>query len=265
MSNTLPVEGSGTANAGVQSVERAVKILTVLARNGGAGVTELARELGVHKSTAFRLVTTLEHGGLVEQTDIRGRYHLGMGILRLASATTARLNVVAEARPICRNLSLATGETVNIAVLSERSALYLDQFAGASALQPHNWVGQHIPLHATSNGKVLLSSLAEDELDLMLASLPLPKYTDKTITDETQLRHELGIVRRQGFAVAIDEMEVGLSALATPIQNAHGETVASLSLSGPTFRLSESRIMEALPRLTSAGEEISTRLGWVAR
>ena len=82
-----------------------------------------------------------------------------MGILRLAGATTARLDVVQEARPICRRLAATTGETVNIAVLSGNSALYVDQVAGASSLQAHNWVGQHIPLHATSNGKVLLSEL----------------------------------------------------------------------------------------------------------
>ena len=144
---------------GVQSVDRALTILEVLARIGEAGVTEIAGELGVHKSTAFRLVATLEAHRLVEQTGDRGKYRLGVGVLRLAGATTARLDVVQEARPVCRQLAADTGETVNIAVLSESSALYLDQVAGSSALQPHNWVGQHIPLHATSNGKVLLSGL----------------------------------------------------------------------------------------------------------
>ena len=152
-------ESSAVTGAGVQSVDRALAILEVLARIGEAGVTEIAAELGVHKSTAFRLMATLEAHRLVEQTSERGRYRLGVGILRLAGATTARLDLVQEARPICRQLASDTGETVNIAVLSESSALYLDQVAGSSALQPHNWVGQHIPLHATSNGKVLLSGL----------------------------------------------------------------------------------------------------------
>ena len=146
-------------SAGVQSVDRALSILEVLARVGEAGVTEIAGELGVHKSTAFRLVATLESHRLVEQSSDRGKYRLGVGVLRLAGATSARLDLVQEARPICRQLAADTGETVNIAVLSESSALYLDQIAGSSALQPHNWVGQHIPLHATSNGKVLLSGL----------------------------------------------------------------------------------------------------------
>ncbi|HET6627239.1 MAG TPA: IclR family transcriptional regulator [Nocardioidaceae bacterium] len=257
MSNTVEAPGA------VQSVERAVTILEILARAGEAGVTELAGEIGVHKSTAFRLVSTLEQGGLVEQSEDRGKYRLGVGILRLAGATTARLDVVQEARPICRKLSADTGETVNIAVLSDRSAFYLDQFAGASALQPHNWVGQHIPLHATSNGKILLSGLPDDEVTRIVPSLPA--HTDKTITTRRALRSELEKVRAQGFAVAIDELEVGLAAVAAPIRNAHGDVIASLSLSGPTFRLDEARVAELMPLLTSAAEEVSHRLGWGAR
>ena len=145
---------------GVQSVDRALRILEILARSGESGVTEIAAALEVHKSTAFRLVATLEQHGLVEQVEGRGKYRLGVGLLRLAGATSARLDVVQEARPLCKQLAAATGETVNLATLSGNSALYLDQVAGPSALQPHNWVGQHIPLHATSNGKVLMAWLS---------------------------------------------------------------------------------------------------------
>jgi DNA-binding IclR family transcriptional regulator len=244
----------------VQSVERAVTILEVLARTGGAGVTELAVELDVHKSTAFRLVSTLEQRGLVEQAEQRGKYRLGVGIVRLAGATAARLDVVQEARPVCRRLSADTGETVNIAVLSDRSALYLDQFAGASALQPHNWVGQHIPLHATSNGKVLLSGLAQEDVDRLLPSLS--GFTEATITSPGTLRRELEEVRARGYAVAIDELEVGLAAIAAPVRDAHGEVVASLSVSGPTFRLEGQRLEALVPLLVTASGEISHRLGW---
>ncbi len=248
------------ASGGVQSVGRAITILEALARSGELGVTEVAGELDVHKSTAFRLMSTLEGRGLIEQTDERGKYRLGVGLLRLAGATTARLDVVQEARPICRALAASTGETVNVAVLSESSALYLDQVAGSSTLQPHNWVGQHIPLHATSNGKVLLSGLGEEELDEVLGSLPA--YTDLTITKRSALRGELDVVREQGHAVAVDELEVGLTAVAAPVRNAHGDVIASLSVSGPTFRLDEARLSTAIPLLEQAAAEISHRLGW---
>jgi len=254
---------SNTTEAPVQSVERAVTILEILARAGEAGVTEMASEIGVHKSTAFRLVSTLEKSGLVEQSEDRGKYRLGVGLLRLAGATTARLDVVQEARPICRKLSADTGETVNIAVLSDRSAFYLDQFSGSSALQPHNWVGQHIPLHATSNGKVLLCELPDDELARIVTSMP--SYTENTITTKKRLRRELEEVRVQGYAVATDELEIGLAAMAAPIRNAHGDVIASLSISGPTFRLGESRLRELQPMLIEAATEVSHRLGWGAR
>lgn len=245
---------------GVQSVDRALSILEGIARVGVAGVTEIAGELGVHKSTAFRLVATLEAHGLVEQTAERGKYRLGVGILRLAGATTARLDVVQEARSVCRKLAAETGETVNIAVLSEHAALYLDQVAGSSALQSHNWVGQRIPLHATSNGKVLLSGVAPEELDDFLGALPA--YTELTITRKSKLRKELDHAREVGHAVAVDELEVGLTAAAAPIRNAHGDVIASMSVSGPTLRLDRERVDEVVEQLVVAADEVSYRLGW---
>ncbi len=244
---------------GVQSVDRALTILGILARLGEAGVTEIAGELGVHKSTAFRLVATLESHGMVEQNEDRGKYRLGVGVLRLAGATTARLDVVQEARPVVRKLAADTGETVNVAVLSDRSVLYLDQVAGQSALQAHNWVGQHIPLHATSNGKVLLSGLSPAEVDQRVPRLTA--YTPTTVTSRARLRRELVEVREQGYAVAVDELELGLTAIAAPIHNAHGDVIASLSVSGPTFRLGEARVKEVVPVVTDAADEVSRRLG----
>jgi DNA-binding IclR family transcriptional regulator len=244
----------------VQSVDRALTILEALARAGVAGVTEVAAELDVHKSTAFRLMSTLECHDLVEQTGDRGKYRLGEGVLRLAGATTARLDVVQEARQICRRLAATTGETVNLAVLSGHSALYLDQVAGSSSLQSHNWVGQHIPLHATSNGKILLSELDETRLQQVLSSLP--GYTDRTITRRATLLRDLAEVRERGYAVAVDELEQGLTAVAAPIRNAPGDIIASMSVSGASFRLNGEPLETAVKETISAAAEVSSRLGW---
>ena len=256
-----PAENGTTAP--VQSVDRAITILELLAREGESSVTEIAAGLGVHKSTAFRLLATLETHRLVEQINDRGRYRLGVGNLRLAGATTARLDVVSEARPVTRQLAADTGETVNITVRSDESAHYLDQAAGNSALQSHNWVGQRIPLHATSNGKVLLSELSEE--DLAEAVPHLPRYTGHTITARQQLRDELDDVRRLGYALAVDELEDGLTAAAAPIRSAHGDIIASMSISGPTFRLTRARLDETVPMVVAAALEVSHRLGWGRR
>lgn len=245
----------------MQSVDRALTILAVLARMGEAGVTEIAAELAVHKSTAFRLITTLESHDLVQQTEDRGKYRLGMGLVRLAGASTARLDVVQEARPVCRRLAAECGETVNIAVLADGAALYVDQVAGGSGLQSHNWVGQHIPLHATSNGKVLLCELSRAEVDRLVDRLT--SYTDRTITRRGDLHRELARVREQGYAVAADELERGLTAIAAPVRSAHGEVVASMSVSGPTLRMSGSRVEDLVPVLVGAADAVSERLGWL--
>ncbi|MBM6405182.1 IclR family transcriptional regulator [Phycicoccus sp. CSK15P-2] len=246
------------AGSTVQSVDRAVTILELLALHGEAGVTQLARELGVHKSTASRLVSALERRRLVEQVEERGRYRLGVGILKLAGATNARLDLAQEARPVVRRLAGETGETVNLAVLSGGAALYVDQVAGASSLSTYNWVGQHIPIHATSNGKVLVSELVEPELGRTLGELVA--YTPATITERTRLDAELARVREQGWALATDELDVGLTAIAAPVRDEHGDVVASVSVSGPTFRFNPQRVEEIVPLLLAATREISAHL-----
>ncbi len=258
------MSNAGTeTTGGVQSVDRALRILEILARTGESGVTEIAAALEVHKSTAFRLVATLEQHELVEQVGGRGKYRLGVALLRLAGATSARLDVVQEARPLCKQLAATTGETVNLASLAGSSALYLDQAAGPSALQSHNWVGQHIPLHATSNGKVLIAWMSDAELRELLGRLPA--YTEATITSKSQLRKHLEHVRECGYSVAVDELEVGLTAIAAPVRNAHGDVICSMSVSGPTFRLGPDRVQEVVPLLVEASEELSHRLGWGVR
>jgi len=245
----------------VQSVDRAIQVLEIMARDGESGVTEIAVQLDVHKSTVSRLLASLEARALVEQNSERGKYRLGMGILRLAGATTARLDVVQEARPFAKALAAATGETVNVAVLADSAALYLDQVAGSSALQPHNWVGQRIPLHATSNGKVLLSGLDEDQLPSVLDPV-LQRFTPATVTDVEELAAQVALVRTNGYSVVVDELEVGLTAVAAAIRNAHGDVVASMSVSGPTFRFGETQVRDAVEAVRAHAWEVCLRLGW---
>jgi DNA-binding IclR family transcriptional regulator len=247
----------------VQSVDRAVAILEILARDGEAGVTEVARELGVHKSTASRLLAALDRRELVAQDTSRGKFRLGVGLLRLAGAAGRGLDLVQESRPVCRALAQEVGETVNLAILSGRAALYLDQVAGPAALSPHNWAGQRIPLHATSDGKVLLAYLPEAELAERLAT-PLARFTDRTITAAADFARLLAEVRRQGYGTAVEELEAGLTAVAAPVRNAEGTVVASISASGPSFRIPPDRIPALASSVRLAAAAVSRRLGWIA-
>ena len=216
----------------------------------------------MHKSTAFRLVATLEGHRLVEQAGDRGKYRLGVGVLRLAGATTARLDVVQEARPVCRQLAADTGETVNITVLSESSALYLDQVAGSSALQPHNWVGQHIPLHATSNGKVLLSELLDADCSDRLLPHAAVRSPPRPSPAGPSCARSWTWSASRATRWRSTSSRSGLTAVAAPIRNARGDVIASMSVSGPTFRLGRAPRRGRSGRLIESALEVSLRLGW---
>ena len=169
--------------------------------------------------------------------------------------------MVQESRAIGERLAAAVGETVNVAILDRDEALYVDQMAGPSALQAYNWVGRRVALHATSNGKVLLAHAPAGRLE-ELAAGPLRPFTERTVTDVRRLGEELDGVRARGYATAVDELEMGLTAVAAPVFNVEGVVVASMSVSGPTFRLPAERLPEVAGQVMAAAEQISSRLGW---
>jgi DNA-binding IclR family transcriptional regulator len=248
---------------GVQSVDRAISVLEILARRGEARVTDVAAEISVHKSTAFRLLGALEERGLVEQDTDRGRYRLGFGILRLAGAVSARMDVTRHGRPVCERLARDFGETVNIAVLQAHYAVNVDQVVGAAAISAQNWVGQLTPLHATSSGKVLLAHLGEQRRAELLAAGGMPSYTEATVTTSADLDKHLALARERGYATTVEEYEVGLNAVAAPVRAHHGEVVAAVSASGPAYRFSTARMEEVAPVLVAGAGEISHRLGYL--
>jgi DNA-binding IclR family transcriptional regulator len=249
--------------AGVQSVGRAVQILEILARRGGAGVSEIAVDLGVHKSTVFRLLSALEEHGLVGQAVHRGKYQLGFGILRLASAVPGRLDLVRQGRPVCEDLAHSMAETVNLAVLRSHYAVNLDQVRGPAAVSAHNWVGQLTALHATSSGKILIAFLAPEEQSRLLDESGLKSYTPSTITSREELSRQLGQAREDGWAHTLGEYEVGLNAMAAPIRDHAGEIVGAVSVSAPAYRMDLDRMTALSAELVEGANRISNRLGYL--
>ncbi|MGW0734893.1 IclR family transcriptional regulator [Streptomyces sp. NPDC002851] len=247
----------------MQSVDRAISVLEILAHRGEAGVSEVAAEIDVHKSTAFRLLGALEVRGLVEQAGERGKYRLSFGIVRLAGAVTGRIDITQQGRPVCEDMAEAIGETVNIAVMQEHYAVNLYQVRGPGAVAAQNWVGQLTPLHATSSGKILLAHLPTKERATLLAETGLKKITAHTFTAKTKLEKNLVEIREAGYAWALEELELGLHAMAAPIRNRDGDVVAALSASGPAYRLTQDRLHELAPMLIKGAEEISHRMGYL--
>jgi DNA-binding IclR family transcriptional regulator len=252
----------GTTN--LQSVTRAIRALELIAEAGSLGVTELGRALDVHKATASRLIATLAERGLLERDPLTEKYRLGFGLIRLAGAAMAGLDLVRTAHPILEGLAERTRETVNLGVLSGDAVVYVDQISGTRAIVSVSWVGRSTPLHCSSNGKVLLANMPDDERDRLLAR-PLERPTASTIVDAAALVAQLRDVRIRGYAQTLEELEEGLNAVAAPVRGADGQVVAALSVSGPAFRMRPVDLPRIARLTMEAAGVVSRRLGYVER
>jgi DNA-binding IclR family transcriptional regulator len=266
-SSALEPDGEieGVQPGGVQSVDRALAILEILARQGHAGVSEIAEEMGIHKSTVSRLLGSLVVRELVHQNSERGKYQLGFGILRLANSVPGRLSLVREARPVIERLAEDAKETVNLAVLRSNYAVNVDQAMGPSTLATYDWVGSLTPLHATSSGKVLLAALPADERDRILKETGLPPRTPLTITDRRTLEEQLVEISHRGYGVTREEFEIGINSVSVPIFNHVGAVIGAVSVSGPIFRFDPETMPELIELLKEGGLEISARMGYMRR
>jgi len=248
-------------NASVQSVDRAITVMEFLSRRGWSGVTEVSRELDIHKSTAYRLLTTLRDRGLVEQDAATEKYRLGFGLVVLARAVSADLDILRCAKPLCERLSERTGETVNVAILEGDDAVVIHQSLSRASALSVDWTGRHTPLHATAAGKVFLYYMPEVQL-LRILEEPLERFTENTIVDPASLRDNIGEVRDEGYARTVEELERGLSAVGAPIRSAEGAVVGAVSVSGPAFRLSSADLPQTGELVRRAAAEISRCLGF---
>jgi DNA-binding IclR family transcriptional regulator len=245
----------------VRSVDRAAALLLALGESpGAAGVTELARRLGLHKSTASRLLATLERRGLVEQDDETGKYRLGLVVIRLAERAERTLDLRGIATPELERLARLTHETTSLGVLDGDQLLCVAQADGPNLVAVGDWTGRATPLHCVASGKVVMAALAEREV-VRIVKRGLPRYTERTIVELEPLLEELARIRRRGYATAIGEFELGLNAVAAPVHDARGQVIAAVDIWGPTFRLTPRRVPELAAQVREAAAAISVRLG----
>lgn len=247
---------------GLQSVERAIGVLRILARSGSAGVTEVAEEMGVHKSTISRLLKALEAQGMAQSSG-RGKYQLGLGILHLANAIPMRLDLTREARPVLEALAAQFGETVNLAVLSSNHVVNIDEAFGPSTLAAtQNWMGRLTPIHATSSGKVFLAAVSASQRKRILNELGMPAVTKQTITSRQELEAQLLAVEKSGYATVHGELEDGLNGVAVPIRGHEGTVIGAVSIAGPSFRFEPEKVPGLIAELRAAGLRISEKMGF---
>ena len=225
------------------------------------GISELAKRLGLAKSTVHRLASTLLEEGMLEQNPGDGKYHLGLALFELGTMVRRKMDFTVEARPFLRTLMEKTGETVHLAILDHDSILYIITHESKQALRMGSKVGTRAPVHSTAVGKVLLASQPEDEIERILAR-GLPQSTPHTIAEAKALRRELAAVRAQNYAVDDEESEIGLRAIAAPIRTYSGEVVAAISIAGPVHRMAKKTLLSWVRELVEAADAVSQRLGW---
>jgi IclR family transcriptional regulator, acetate operon repressor len=232
---------------GTRTINRAAQLLTlVLDAERPRGLTELADDAALPKSTASRLLGALEREGLIQQRGRRGRFEPGPVLRRFAS----RGQLVELAQPHLEALSEASGETINLAVPGPLGVEHLAQIESRHFLGTGQWVGRRVPYHCTAVGKVLIAFGAAEPG-------PLEPLTPQTIVDPERLAAEIARVRRDGYATAVDELETGLSGLAAPV----ADGMAALSISGPTLRLDAQRMADLRATLIHEARALGQEMG----
>jgi DNA-binding IclR family transcriptional regulator len=228
--------------AGTQAIDRAAQLLVRVVESARPlGVGELAEHSRLPKSTTSRLLTALERQGLLQRDGDRGALRPGPVLMRFAQNTQPDVTLVELADEHLDALAEESGETINLAVATPLGVDQLSQRDSRHFIGSTNWVGRRVPFHLAANGKVFLAWGAAD--------------ADRV--SDAELRQ----VRQRGYATAVDELEVGLTALAAPVFGGDGRVTAALSISGPTLRLGKSRIEELAPTLQAEAQKLSRKLG----
>lgn len=258
------MSNEGPRDSGVRSVERAVTILDVLAQHGWRTGAEIARELHVHRSTALRLLGTLERHAMVERDPRSAKYRLGQRLPQLASVVTGEFDLRALARPVCEGLAGTLGETVTLDVLVGGEIVPIEQATASTSMVSVNWLGRRTPVHCTASGKVILA-FGQPAVRERLLGRPLERATAHTITGRVEFEAQLGDALKDGFARTYEELEVGLDAIAAPVYAAGGEVVAALDVSGPSHRLRAEGRQELVQVTVDAAADLSRRLGYRGR
>ncbi|WP_347567482.1 IclR family transcriptional regulator [Actinopolyspora sp. BKK1] len=250
------IEGEGMS----QSLQRGLALLNTLAE-GPRNLDQLAEAAGVHKSTALRLLRTLESARFVNRPDAH-RYRLGSALFELANCALDGIDVRAAAGAKLRELGERTGHTVHLAVREGDSAVYVDKVDSSRSVRMYSRTGARAPLHCTAVGKVLLSGMSEQDRRELVARLERPAWTEHTITGAESLLAEVDRVSAEGCAFDRGEHEDFVHCVAAGVRDPSGAVVAAVSVSVPEMLLGFDELSGWSGELRQACARISAELGW---
>lgn len=247
----------------VAALERGLDILETLADNRAATLGEVTSRTRMPKTTAFRLLATLQARGFVERTPA-GTYQPGLRLIQLAQVTHAAADLRRVAQPYLARLHDLSQDTVNLAIWRDRAPLYLEVLPSPRPLRFVEAPGSHAPLHATALGKAIAAHLPEGELVAILKEAGLPRFTPRTITTISRLLLELRKVRERGYAIDRQEQDIGAVCIAAPIFDAQG-VVGAVSIAAPAARMEGRRLAGLIPEVLDACAGVSDTLGYRVR
>ena len=246
----------------VRAVERALQIMDCFDDDHPEmGISEIAQVVGLHKATAYRIVTTLVNYGYLEWMPDSQKYKLGLELSNLGYKVIRRMDLRREALPYMKKIVQEWDETCDLSIFDNGRAFYIEVLRGNHALTIAAAVGQRLPLHCTASGKLFLAYLPPEELEAVL-NQPLTLYTQNTITDPKTLSNHLEVVCQQGYSVDYEEYELGICAVAAPIFNRQGNVIAAIGGPSPVSRMTPERITEIAETFKEAGRAISRRMGY---
>ena len=251
----------------VQTIERVSSLVDILSQSPrGISIRDLSAKVKLPKGTTHRLLSSLTYFGFVRQDPMTRNYLLGFKWIELGQLLLGQLDLRREAEPFLKDLAEKTKETVHLVFLDRNEIVYIDKVEadhGQGGLRMASRIGLRNPAHSSAVGKVLLADLPEETLETFLRDKGLPWRTENTITEPTQLKEHLNLVKRQGYAIDDEENEKGIRCVGAPIYNETGKVVAAVSISGPAFRITKKVIQEDLKKeVMEIALKISQRLGY---
>jgi len=248
----------------VRSVERALDILLCFTLGKPSlSLTQIAEQVGMHKSTIHRLLTTLEAKRFVTRDKASGMYQLGFRFIELASIMLQDIDINRWAQPYLQHLAVLSGETIDLAVLDNDHVVYLQVVESPQRVKIAAAVGEQLPVHCTATGKAFLAYLPEYQVNEILTR-GMARYTDHTKSSHEDLYQDLRETRERGFAISKEEYEKDINAVAAPILDASGCPIAVIAIVGPSYRLSDDRMMMLGQSILETTSTIAREVGLAA-
>ena len=247
----------------VQSLDRAILLLKLVSDGNGLSLTEISHAASLAPSTAYRMLTTMQQHGIVEFEEGSQLWYVGIETFRMGSAFLRRRKLVDRGRMTIQDLMVSCGETANLALAESDGVVFVNQVETHEAIRAFFRPGTRSDYHASGIGKAILAFLPHDRREAMVRRLELRRYTPQTLTSASSLLDNLERAREAGYAVDDEERNAGMRCIAAPVFDEHGEPIGGVSISGPTVRVTDERLLAIAPRVTEAGRAITLAMGGV--